>query len=209
MDKLDFYNKQNKLSTFAFIYELPKIIILAISLLKTKSSLVLLEIIHCVNDAINSLITFSLCKIFIKNKNIEKTRRQKLEIIISIVCDSMIIIGLSSFIYLSLHKLKGYSTHHDLDLVIGLTLLSVFFDIFFLRKQKELVKESNNILAKTELSTAIEDIIFDIIELVSLIIAESRFAYMTPILCIVIAIYAIFESIERIREQFLLYKNNL
>ena len=108
MKNIDFYNKQNKLSTFAFIYELPKIIILAISLLKTKSSLVLLEIIHCVNDAINSLITFSLCKVFIKNKNIKKTRRQKLEIIISVVCDFMIITGLSAFIYLSLHKLNGY-----------------------------------------------------------------------------------------------------
>ena len=209
MNKIDFYNKQNKLSTFAFIYELPKITILVISLLKTKSSLVLLEIIHCVNDAINSLITFSLCKVFIKNKNIEKTKRQKLEINISIICDLMIITGLSSFIYLSLHKLNGYTNHHDLDIVIGLTLLSVFFDIYFLREQKKLVKESNNILAKTELSTAIEDIIFDVIELISLIIAESRFAYMTPILCIVIAIYAIFESIERIREQYLLYKNNL
>ena len=205
MKNIDFYNKQNKLSTFAFIYELPKIIILAISLLKTKSSLVLLEIIHCVNDAINSLITFSLCKVFIKNKNIKKTRRQKLEIIISVVCDFMIITGLSAFIYLSLHKLNGYTAHHDLNLVIILTIVSIFCDIYFLRKQKELVKQSNNILAKTELSTAIEDIIFDIIELVSLIIAESRFAYITPALCIVIAIYAIFESIERIREQYLLY----
>ena len=207
MEKLDFYSRQGKLSLQAFIYEIPKIVIFSLSLIKTKSTLVLLEIIHCVNDAINSLLTFAICKVFVKNKQIESTRRQKIEIIISIVCDFMIIIGLSAFIYLSLHKINGYTAHHDLNLVIVLTIVSIFCDIYFLRKQKELVKESNNILAKTELSTAIEDIIFDIIELVSLIIAESRFAYMTPVLCIVIAVYAIFESIERIREQYLLYKD--
>lgn len=208
MEKMYFYQKQEKLSTYAFIYELPKLLFFSISLIKTNSTLILLEIIHCIGDAINSLITFSLCKILRKNKrNLETIKQEKIEIIIGIVCDLMIIIGLSSFIYLSLHKLHGNTISHDLNLVIVITVISIFIDIFFLIKQKDLKIKSNNILAKVELSTAIEDIIFDVIELISLIIAETKLAYMTPILCIIIALYAIIESLERIREQYLLFKN--
>lgn len=209
MQKEEFYKQQEKLSTLAFIYELPKLIIFIITLIKSGSSLVLLEIIHGVGDAINSLITFTICKIFRRKNTIEATKQQKAEIIIGQVCDLMIIIGLSAFIYLSLHKLNGNTIHHDLNLVIVVTIISIILDIYFLRKQKELEKQSGNILAKTELSTATEDIVFDVIELISLIIAETYFAYLTPVLCIVIAIYAIFESIERIREQYLVYKSYL
>lgn len=207
MEKDEFYLKQEKLSTYAFIYELPRLLIYTITLFSTKSTLVLLEIIHGVGDAINSLITFTICKIFRKNeKTIELIRRQRIEIIIAIICNLMIIVSLSAFIYLSFNKLKGNTIHHDLNLVIVVTIISIFIDIFFLKKQKQLEKESDNILAKTELSTAVEDIIFDIIELISLIIAETNFVYLTPISCILIAIYAIFESISRIREQYFIYK---
>ncbi len=208
MEKMHFYQKQEKLSTYAFIYELPKLLFFSISLIKTNSTLVLLEIIHCIGDAINSLIAFTLCKVLRKNKrNIESHKQEKIEIIIGIICDFMIIIGLSAFIYLSFNKLHGNTIKHDLNIIISATLISIFIDIIFLIKQKKLKDEFNNILAKTELSTAIEDIIFDLIELVSLIIAETRFSYMTPILCMIIAIYAIFESLERIREQLLLYND--
>lgn len=207
MQKEEFLKKQQQLSTLAFIYELPKLLIYVIALIESQSSLILLEIIHCIGDAINSLITFTICKIFRKKeKTIEQIKQQKIEIIIGQICDLLIIMGLSAFIYLSLHKLNGNTIHHDFNFIIVVTIISIFIDIYFLRNQKKLEKESGNILAKTELSTAIEDIIFDVIELISLIIAE-KFAYLTPIMCIIIAIIAIVESIERIREQYFVYIN--
>ncbi len=204
MNKLEFLNKQEKLSTLAFIYELPKLIALIISQFKANSILVILEIIHGLGDAINSLITLLLCKVLIKNKH--NIKQEKLEIIIGMICDLVIIIGLSSFIIVSLHKLNGHETSHNLNGVIIITIISIFCDIYFLKKQKEIEKEYHHILAKTELSTAKEDLVFDIIELISLVIAETNFAYMTPILCILVAVYAIYESIDRIREQYILYK---
>ena len=206
--KQNFYKVQGKLSLFMFIYGIPKFIILLHSSLELKAIIVWLEAIHCLGDTFNSLIVFMLCKIFGKNKHeLNDTKVEKIETIVGIVCDFAIVMGLSSMVFISVADIiHPHKTNSNLFLVVSITIISIIFDTIFLKRQKAVLINNDYILAKTELSTCIEDILFDSIELVSLLIIvifkRDRFTrYLAPLLCILISIVAIHESIIRIANQ--------
>lgn len=191
-----------------FIYEIPKFIILLYSSMELKAIIVWLEAIHCLGDTFNSLIVFMLCKIFGKNKHeLNDTKVEKIETIVGIVCDFAIVMGLSSMVFISVADIiHPHKTNSNLFLVVSITIISIIFDTIFLKRQKAVLINNDHILAKTELSTCIEDILFDSIELVSLLIIvifkRDRFTrYLAPLLCILISIVAIHESIIRIVNQ--------
>lgn len=208
MLKIDFYEKQRRLSLFMFVYEIVKLLILLNSSLKLKAIIVWLEVIHCLGDTFNSLIVFLLCKILGKNKHeLNDVRIEKIETIVGIICDIAIVLGLSSMILISiLDIIHPHKSNNNLLLVIVVTLISICFDVVFLKKQKAILKENDHILAKTELSTCIEDVLFDSIEFISLLIlfifkGEHFLWYLAPILCILISLVAMHESIHRIIKQ--------
>ena len=187
---------------------MPKFIILLHSSLELKAIIVWLEAIHCLGDTFNSLIVFMLCKIFGKNKHeLNDTKVEKIETIVGIVCDLAIVMGLSSMVLISVADIiHPHKTNSNLFLVVSITIISIIFDTIFLKRQKAVLANDDHILAKTELSTCVEDILFDGIELVSLLIIvifkRDRFIrYLAPILCILISIVAIHESIIRIVNQ--------
>ena len=206
--KQNFYKVQGKLSLFMFIYGIPKFIILLHSSLELKAIIVWLEAIHCLGDTFNSLIVFMLCKIFGKNKHeLNDTKVEKIETIVGIVCDFAIVVGLCSMVFISVADIiHPHKSNSNLFLVVSITIISITFDTIFLKRQKVVLTNNDHILAKTELSTCIEDILFDSIELVSLLIIvifkRDRFTrYLAPLLCILISIVAIHGSIIRIVNQ--------
>lgn len=206
--KESLYKEQGKISLFMFIYEIHKFIILLYSSLELKAIIVWLEAIHCLGDTFNSLIVFLLCKIFGKNKHeLNDTKIEKIETIVGIICDFAIVLGLCSMVIISiLDIIHPHKSNSNLLLVIIITIISIIFDTIFLKRQKVVLTNNDHILAKTELSTCIEDILFDSVELVSLLIImifkRDRFIrYLAPILCILISIVAIHESIIRIVNQ--------
>lgn len=206
--KQNFYKVQGKLSLFMFIYGIPKFIILLHSSLELKAIIVWLEAIHCLGDTFNSLIVFMLCKIFGKNKHeLNDTKVEKIETIVGIVCDFAIVVGLCSMVFIFIADVvHPHKTNSNLFLVVFITIISIIFDTIFLKRQKAVLANDDHILAKTELSTCVEDILFDSIELVSLLIIvifkRDRFTrYLAPILCILISIVAIHGSIIRIVNQ--------
>ena len=206
--KQNFYKVQGKLSLFMFIYGIPKFIILLHSSLELKAIIVWLEAIHCLGDTFNSLIVFMLCKIFGKNKHeLNDTKVEKIETIVGIVCDFAIMMGLSSMVLISVADIiHPHKTNSNLFLVVSITIISIIFDTIFLKRQKAVLANDDHILAKTELSTCVEDILFDSVELFSLLIIvifkRDRFIrYLAPLLCILISIVAIHESIIRIANQ--------
>ncbi len=191
-----------------FIYGIPKFIILLHSSLELKAIIVWLEAIHCLGDTFNSLIVFMLYKIFGKNKHeLNDTKVEKIETIVGIVCDLAIVLGLCSMVFISVADIiHPHKTNSNLFLVVSITIISIIFDTIFLKRLKAVLINNDHILAKTELSTCVEDILFDSIELVSLLIIvifkRDRFIrYLAPILCILISIVAIHESIIRIANQ--------
>ncbi len=191
-----------------FIYEIPKFIILLYSSMELKAIIVWLEAIHCLGDTFNSLIVFLLCKILGKNKHeLNDTKVEKIETIVGIVCDLAIVMGLCSMVFISVSDIiHPHKTNSNLFLVVPITIVSIIFDTIFLKRQKAVLANDDHILAKTELSTCVEDILFDSIELVSLLIIvifkRDRFTrYLAPLLCILISIVAIHESIIRIANQ--------
>ena len=206
--KQNFYKVQGKLSLFMFIYGIPKFIILLHSSLELKAIIVWLEAIHCLGDTFNSLIVFMLCKIFGKNKHeLNDTKVEKIETIVGIVCDLAIVLGLCSTVFISIvDVVHPHKTNSNLFLVVFITIISITFDTIFLKRQKAVLANDDHILAKTELSTCVEDILFDSVELFSLLIIvifkRDRFIrYLAPLLCILISIVAIHESIIRIANQ--------
>lgn len=206
--KESLYKEQGKISLFMFIYEIPKLLILLFSSLELKAIIVWLELIHCLGDTFNSLIVFLLCHLLGKNKhNLNDTKIEIIETIVGIVCDVAIMMGLGSMIAFStLDIIHPHKSNSNLLFVIIVTIISIVFDVVFLKKQKAILKRGNHILAQTELSTCLEDILFDSVELVSLLIImifkRDRFIrYLAPILCILISIVAIHESIIRIVNQ--------
>lgn len=206
--KQNFYKVQGKLSLSMFIYGIPKFIILLHSSLELKAIIVWLEAIHCLGDTFNSLIVFMLCKIFGKNKHeLNDTKVEKIETIVGIVCDFAIVVGLCSMVFISVADIiHPHKSNSNLFLVVSITIISITFDTIFLKRQKAVLANDDHILAKTELSTCVEDILFDSIELVSLLIIvifkRDRFTrYLAPILCILISIVAIHGSIIRIVNQ--------
>ena len=191
-----------------FIYEIPKFIILFYSSMELKAIIVWLEAIHCLGDTFNSLIVFLLCKILGKNKHeLNDTKVEKIETIVGIVCDFAIVVGLCSMVFISVSDIiHPHKTNSNLFLVVPITIVSIIFDTIFLKRQKAVLANDDHILAKTELSTCVEDILFDSIELVSLLIIvifkRDRFTrYLAPLLCILISIVAIHGSIIRIVNQ--------
>ena len=191
-----------------FIYGIPKFIILLHSSLELKAIIVWLEAIHSLGDTFNSLIVFLLCNIFGKNKHeLNDTKIEKIETIVGIVCDFAIVMGLFSMVFISVADIiHPHKTNSNLFLVVSITIISIIFDTIFLKRQKAVLANDDHILAKTELSTCVEDILFDSVELVSLLIIvifkRDRFTrYLVPLLCILISIVAIHESIIRIANQ--------
>lgn len=206
--KQNFYKVQGKFSLFMFIYGIPKFIILLHSSLELKAIIVWLEAIHCLGDTFNSLIVFMLCKIFGKNKHeLNDTKVEKIETIVGIVCDFAIVVGLCSMVFISVADIiHPHKSNSNLFLVVSITIISITFDTIFLKRQKAVLANDDHILAKTELSTCVEDILFDSVELFSLLIIvifkRDRFIrYLAPLLCILISIVAIHGSIIRIVNQ--------
>ena len=206
--KQNYYKVQGKLSLSMFIYEIPKFIILFYSSMELKAIIVWLEAIHCLGDTFNSLIVFLLCKILGKNKHeLNDTKVEKIETIVGIVCDLAIVLGLCSTVFISVADIiHPHKSNSNLFLVVSITIISITFDTIFLKRQKAVLANDDHILAKTERSTCVEDILFDSVELVSLLIIvifkRDRFIrYLAPILCILISFVAMHQVVNRINKQ--------
>lgn len=198
------YKKQQRLSFLQFLSEIPDFILLLISAIFSRSLLVVVDLFDSFGELLRSFITSLLSKKLSKDLRFEYNYGTgKIEAISALLCEGIIFLGVLLVLGLSVYELIFPAKPSDfLIFVVGLKVIHVSLDVFFLIKQRNIRKAYNGAIVRANYVAAIASLLFDCAALVSLLTVwlfrdNPISGYITPIISIVISLYLLVGCIIR------------
>ncbi len=200
------YQKQQNLSLFSFIYEIPNVIAVMLSAIVSNSILTWLDFV----DSLGKIVSDGL--IVIQSRRMSHDLKYeynygvgKLEAITTFFCQSIEIGGLLCVIIISIMEIIHPEKPSDLLIyVVGLKVVNIFADGFFLHQQNKIHLDNPSTVTESELFADIGEMLFDIVTLISIFVIwllrnHPLTWYVSPILSIIIAIVLLYICSKHIR----------
>ncbi len=200
------YQKQQNLSLFSFIYEIPNVIVVMLSAIVSNSILTWLDFV----DSLGKIVSDGL--IVIQSRRMSHDLKYeynygvgKLEAITTFFCQSIEIGGLLCVIIISIMEIIHPEKPSDLLIyVVGLKVVNIFADGFFLHQQNKIHLDNPSTVTESELFADIGEMLFDIVTLISIFVIwllrnHPLTWYVSPILSIIIAIVLLYICSKHIR----------
>lgn len=202
------YKKQRKLSLIQFFTEVPDFIALLISAIMSGSLLVVIDLFDSFGEMLKSFTTALLSKKLSKDLRFEYNYGiGKIEAISSLMCEGIMVSGVVLTITLSVYELIFPTKPSDLLIyVVGLKIIHVCADLFFLLKQRKLMKSHSSAIVKSNYAASVVSLLFDSVTLISLLTVwlfrnNPAGAYITPAITILISVYLLVGSVRRIKSS--------
>ena len=204
MSKKSGYNEQLKLSFLQFLSGVPGFITILVSAILSKSLLVFVDVLDAFSCSLRAALVTVLSKKLTKDLRYEYNYGVgKIEAITSIVCDGIVMFGLIVTMALSVYSFFYPSKPSDMLIaVVGLKVINVSAGVFFVVKQRKILKSHNSAISRANYAGAVAAMLFDIIALISVLTVwllrnYSIGEYLTPVLTIIIALYLMIGCIKR------------
>lgn len=202
------YEKQAKLSVQVLLAELPNFIAMTFSAFLSNSLIVWLDFFDCLGNIVNTLFILVLSNKLKKNlKYAYNYGVGKIEAISSVICEAQYIIALlfmfACCIYQLFHPEQPSSL---LGYVILLKLINLSFDTYFIVQQLKIMKKNKTAVTVSEYHKRLRATAFDVVATLSIFICwifinNKASWYFSPIMCMLLDTYFIYEAIKRIKES--------
>lgn len=198
------YNEQLKLSFLQFLSAVPGFLTILVSAILSKSLLVVVDVLDAFSSLLRAALVTALSKKLTKDLRYEYNYGiGKIEAICSVVCDGIVMFGLIVTMALSVYSFFFPSKPSDMLIaVVGIKVINVSVGVFFVVKQKKILKSHNSAISQVNYAGAVAAMLFDIVALISVLTVWllRNYAigeYITPILTIIIAVYLMIGCIKR------------
>lgn len=202
------YGEQQRVAILDFLTEMPNFIAVTISAIASDSLIVWMDFVDslgCVlNTALVALLSFKLRKDLRYEYNYGVG---KIEAVSALCCDGILVCGLIFMLISAVGDLfHPEQPSGVLIYVVLLKIVNVAVDAYFVRAQYRLKKAAHTAIAEVQFSTALKNIAFDSVALLSVLIAwllrEIPAAwYFSPVVCILVACYFFVETARHVRES--------
>lgn len=206
MNEAEGYKKQQRLSFVQFLAEVPNFAVLLVSVIISRSVLVLVDMLDSLGDLLRAATVTLLSKKLTRDlRFVYNYGIGKIEAIAALLCDGTVFFGLTIALGLSIHGILFPNKPSDfLIAVVALKVINVSFDSYFFIKQRKLLKHHRTAISKSNYAAAIFALLFDSMTLVSLLTVwllrnNPIGHYITPVFSSVIAIYLMVQCIRRIK----------
>ena len=92
--------------------------------------------------------------------------------------------------------------------VVGVKMVNVSFDVFFLAQQKRILKTHHSAISETNYAAALASLLFDVVTLVSLLLIwllrnSSISGYISPSISIFVSFYLVVGCFRRIKQALI------
>lgn len=189
------FKEEHRLAIILVALRLPDLIIGLAAGIMSGSLIVWMEFVETASIIIPGTILIILSAKLSKNLKYKfNYGTGKVEAITALCCEMFDIAGLICIIILSIRELTLRPEREEYLLIaIALICIETIIDFFLLRKQKNLMDRSDSRLLHSAHLSSQKEVCFDLIALVVLIISfifrrELWVVYLSPILCLIIAI---------------------
>ena len=198
------YKKQQNLSLVQFLAELPAFVALLLSAIFSRTILIFVDLLDSLGNVLRAAMISLLSKKLTKDLRYEYNYGiGKIEAICALFCDGIVFFGLLLTLVMSVYSIVFPDRPSDLVIaVVGLKVINVGFDVVFFTKQREILKNNRNAIAKTNFAAALAGLLFDSITLVSLfamwLLRNNPIGgYISPVISIFVAVYLMIGCIHR------------
>ena len=200
------YKQQRNLSAVQLLAELPTFIETLISVIFSRALLLYADLL----DSLSYIIRYAM--VIILAKKLSKDLRYeynygigKIEAISSLLCDSIVLLGMFLTFCLSVYSIFFPSKPSDLLIAVaGLKLYDILWDVAFFNKQRKIFREHRNAISETNYAAAFGALLFDVLSFVSLMAMwllrnNPIGGYISPIVSIGAIVYLTVGCIKRIK----------
>lgn len=202
------YKKQIYLSVIELACGLPSFILLIISFIGTRTTLVFMDAIDSGGNVIRNALVLFISVFLVKDQRFSYNYGVgKIEASATLVCDLIMVFSL--FVSIGM-AIKDFVVPHSpgdfLVYVVILKVLYVFADLFMTWREWKLMKTSDSLVFKTKFAAGVKNTLFDTVTLVALLLMQVfRSAkwtqYISPVVTVLLGSYLIYQTAERIRES--------
>lgn len=199
------YERQQLLEMCAVVFEVPSFIAIVISAVMSNTILVWMEFMYSLTIILRSSIVVILVKKIKKDLRYEYNYGvEKLELSVSIVCNIIILIGLSVIGGISITELRHPKSPGEfLFYVIFLKIIQIVVDLIGVYFQTGITRENPNAITRGALVVVKKDLMIDIALFFSILICwllrNNRVGwYFSPVVCLIIVIFWCGECIKLI-----------
>lgn len=200
------YKQQRNLSAVQLLAELPTFIETLVSVIFSKALLLYVDLLDSLGYIIRYAMVILLAKKLSKDLRYEYNYGiGKIEAISSLMCDSIVLLGMFLTFCLSVYSIFFPSKPSDLLIAVaGLKLYDIFWDIAFFNKQRKIFKEHRNAISESNYAAAFGALLFDVLSFVSLMAMwllrnNPIGGYISPIASIGAVVYLTIGCIKRIK----------
>lgn len=196
--------KQYKLFIVQLVWEIFNFVCVTISAVVTSSILMWFDFFDSLSGVIQTTLVTAISKRMTKNLlYYYNYGTSKIEALVSIVCDVVETMGLFIVIALSIHEL--FSPNKPSVLLFYAVLLkgmNIIYDLVIVLAQKRIRKKRKGKISESNLAANMSSFIFDVVSLLCivavLIFRDDRWSwYVSPVFCIIIAIFFLFNCFKR------------
>ena len=201
------YKKQQNLSLQQFLAEASGLIVVFVSLIVSRTILVFVDLLDALGNTLRAGVVTVLSKKLTKDLKYQYNYGVgKIEAIASLFCDGIMLVGLIMSFALSIYLIIFPKKPSDLVIaVVGVKMVNVSFDVFFLAQQKRILKTHHSAISETNYAAALASLLFDSVTLVSLLLIwllrnTSISGYISPVISIFVSFYLMVGCFKRIKQ---------
>ena len=199
------YKDQANLSFLGVLLEAPNFVMVFISAFVSQSLVIWIDFIDSFSNITREGFIVFLSKKLQKNLKYKYNYGvAKIEAMASLFCDFCMIIGVLCLAACSVIELFTPKQPSDfLFYVIFLKIVNVFFDALLVAKEYKIYNANKTSVVKSELECGIKSLAFDsavlLATLFGYLFRKYAFSgYISPVTCIIIAIFVIIRTVKRI-----------
>lgn len=198
------YKKQQNLSFFQLLSEIPSFITVLVSAIFSNTILLFVDLVDSLGNLLRAAMVTILSKKLSKDLRYEYNYGVgKIESMASLFCNGIVFFGLLTTMGMSVYSLFFPEQPSEAIIaVVGLKVINVCFDTSFYVKQSRILKIHRSPISETNCAAALAALLFDSVTLVSLIIIwllrnNPIGVYFSPVISIFVAIYLMVGCLKR------------
>ena len=200
------YSEQKNLSSVQLLAEVPTLVETLLSAIFSRALLLYVDLLDSLGYIIRYVLIIILSKKLSKNLQFEYNYGiGKIEAISSLLCDSIVLLGMLLTSCISIYSMCFPSKPSDLLIgVAGFKLYDIIWDLAFFFKQRKILKKHHSAIIETNYAASLGALLFDVIAFVSLIAMwllrnNPIGGYISPVVTIFAVVYLTVGCIKRIK----------
>lgn len=202
--------KLRDISFKSLVLELPNLILILFSALQSDSLIIWIDVLGSLSAEMHSAIVYWATKSIEKSKgNFYSFDIPRLEVLISLFSDTLMIIGYFILIFTAVYDMFFYTLLANEWVLFYLVVkgIDTLADFYFYINQKKIYKNNPSSINDTEMANwknnLIIDIILGVLSIITFVLIKHQWnKYVNSIFSIILSVYFVVGSLKRLKKSF-------